>query len=311
LSEQVPSIIVVCLNVSVFALLLAQGATVGPTDILLSLRKVRLLARTFVAAHLAVPLVTLLVLLILRPQHNVTIALAILASCPVAPLMILRISRATGRLAEVMALHFAITVFGLLAMPLTLHFMAQVLGFRADVNVADVLQRVSWMLIVPLAGGIGLRMVMPRVAAATAKLLGQCAGVLLAGLVVAITALMYQSVLQTNGRSYVTMTAFVAAALAAGHLISPRNPEEQLTLAMLSAGRHLGVALLIAATSFPSAKALPVLLPYLLVFLAVSTVYVRWRCVAIAGPRRCSDDNCDDDVSPFVLTGQHPLGVSP
>ena len=311
MSEHALFIIGVSLNASVFAMLLGQGAMVGPGDIARSLRDVRLLARTVLAAHVAVPLLTLLVAWGLRPQRNVVVALAILAACPVAPMLIVRLSKVGCRLAEVMALHLALTVVGLAVMPFTLHFMAQALDFRAEVNVAEVVRRLSWTLVVPLVGGIALRMLLPRVAAAVVKPLKQIAGVMLAALILMISGLMFEGILQTSARSYVAMTAVVAASLAAGHLIARRDPTEQLTLAMQSAGRHLGVALLIAATSFPSARALPVLIPYLLVFLAVSTVYVRWRRGAIAERRQCSDDaDVPADINSVASGRPRPSGVS-
>ena len=117
--EQALPIIGLCLKATVIALLVAEGAAARPGDIARAFRNVTLLARAFLAAHVAVPVITLLALLAVRPQQNVVVALAILASCPVAPLLIVRLSKAGGRPSQVMALHLALTVLALAVMPLS------------------------------------------------------------------------------------------------------------------------------------------------------------------------------------------------
>src|SRR5687767_14423848 len=106
--EQALPIIGLCLKATVIALLVAEGAAARPGEIARAFRNVTLLARAFLAAHVAVPVITLLVLWAVRPQQNVVVALAILASCPVAPLLIVRLSKAGGPTAQVMALHLAL-----------------------------------------------------------------------------------------------------------------------------------------------------------------------------------------------------------
>jgi hypothetical protein len=46
---------------------------------------------------------------------------------------------------------------------------------------------------------------------------------------------------------------------------------------MESAARHPGLAMTIAALNFSPRTALPVLIPYLIVFMVVTTVYLQWR----------------------------------
>ena len=308
--EQALPIIGLCLKATVVALLVAEGAAARPGDIARAFRNVTLLARAFLAAHVAVPVITLLALWAVRPQQNVVVALAILASCPAAPLLIVRLSRAGGRPGQVMAIYLTLTLLALAVMPLTLHLMAQALGFRAEVDFANAMGLLTGMLVTPLAVGLAIGALAPR-AVSFARPLARGAGILLVGLILAVTALNLQLLLHLSARSYLAIIAVVTGSLAAGHVLAPRGTTEQLMVAMLSAGRHLGVAVLVAGASFPEATFLPVVVPYLLVFLAMSTGYVRWQRVAIAGRRRCPDDNRCDDVNAFALTGQHPLGVSP
>jgi BASS family bile acid:Na+ symporter len=73
------------------------------------------------------------------------------------------------------------------------------------------------------------------------------------------------------------MAGVVAVSIAIGHWLGPRDPEEQTTLAIESAARHPGLAMTIAALNFNPQKTLPVLVPYLVVFMVVTTIYLQWR----------------------------------
>jgi predicted Na+-dependent transporter len=65
--------------------------------------------------------------------------------------------------------------------------------------------------------------------------------------------------------------------LVAGHLLASRLPEEQTTLAIESASRNSGLALLIASDFVTLEKALPVMIPYIITSALISFIYVRYR----------------------------------
>ena len=73
------------------------------------------------------------------------------------------------------------------------------------------------------------------------------------------------------------MAVVVAVSAAIGHWLGPRDAEQRTTLALESAARHPGLAMTIAALNFSPQTALPVLIPYLIVFTVVTTVYLQWR----------------------------------
>src|SRR5437588_4240705 len=77
--------------------------------------------------------------------------------------------------------------------------------------------------------------------------------------------------------SYFVMAVVVAVSIAIGHWLGPRDAEERTTLAIESAARHPGLSMTIAALNFSPQKALPVLSPYLIVFMVFTTVYLQWR----------------------------------
>ena len=78
--------------------------------------------------------------------------------------------------------------------------------------------------------------------------------------------------------SYFVMAVVIAVSIAIGNWLGPRDAEERTTLAIESAARHPGLAMTIAALHFNPQKALPVLIPYLIVFMVVTTVYLPTGC---------------------------------
>ena len=117
----------------------------------------------------------------------------------------------------------------------------------------------------------------PKTAHAYASLLGKAGTVGLLVVVVAIVAALYPALLDMDARSYGVIAAVSVAALVIGHLLGPRDSAEKTVLAVECAVRHPGLAVTIAATNFTPERALPVLVPCILTFIAIATVYLIWR----------------------------------
>jgi BASS family bile acid:Na+ symporter len=276
------NLIKIALTTSVTGLVFAQGLQVSPADLLAVGRRPGLLFRATLAGYVLVPLATLLIVLLVRPALNVEVGLVLLAAGPVAPLMVVRIPRAGGHLAHVIALHLAMTLLALVATPIVLQFMGWALGFDAKFNYA----RLSWLIgrvvILPVCLGIAIRALWPALATRCASALSRGCGIVFIVIAVAVLALNSGKLLDTSARSFAAMALSVAAALVIGHVLAPPSPAERLTMAMISAARHPGAVLLVAAASFPKADALLVLVPYLFVFLIVSAAYLRGTSAALA-----------------------------
>jgi len=77
--------------------------------------------------------------------------------------------------------------------------------------------------------------------------------------------------------SYVVMAIFIIANLAIGHVLGPRDAQGRTTLAMESGARNFGLAVMIGVLNFNQEKALPVFIPYIVLFMVISTIYLKWR----------------------------------
>ena len=75
--------------------------------------------------------------------------------------------------------------------------------------------------------------------------------------------------------------ALVAMALAIGHALGGPAPDDRTALAMACASRHLGIAVLVAA-SLPGPRTTVVIVAYVLASAAVTLPYLKWRRKASA-----------------------------
>jgi len=299
-------IIKMALTVSVTGLVLAQGLQVSPAELLAVRRRPGLLLRAVLAGYVLVPLATLIIVLLVRPARNVEVGLALLAAAPVAPLMVVRIPRSGGGLADVVALHLAMTLFALAATPIVLSVMKTALAFEARLNYPSIAWLIARVVVLPVCIGVAIHAWRPALARQWAEWLSRSFWALFATVAVVLLVLGAGTLSRVDVRSYLAMGLCVAAAFLIGHAVAPRGPAERLTMAMITAARHPGVVLLVAVASVPAADALAVLIPYLIVFLIASTAYVRWTTAPPPAPTRMPPG---EDARPFA----HPqlLGVKP
>src|SRR5208282_429345 len=83
--------------------------------------------------------------------------------------------------------------------------------------------------------------------------------------------------LMGNG-TLAAIVAFTAVGLTVGHLLGGPDPDDRTVLALATASRHPGVALLIATKNFPDQKLVaPALVLYVIVGAIASVQYTQWR----------------------------------
>src|SRR5581483_10790643 len=95
------------------------------------------------------------------------------------------------------------------------------------------------------------------------------------------------------------MATFVAVGLAVGHLLGGPDPADRTVLALCTATRHPGIAIVIATTmaSEPT-LALGAVLLFVIVNAVVSAPYVAWRRRALAKHKGTTGDAEPDALEP-------------
>jgi BASS family bile acid:Na+ symporter len=277
MKELILSIVEIGLPLSVVASVFAQGLNIVPRQLVPFKERPLLILGSLVVVLFLAPIAALVIILLLKPSPAVAIGLAILMASPVAPTILVKVPKKGGSLAYMASLHLSLALLALLTVPITLDLLSKALGFQVEVGVLTVARVVGMTIFVPVCLGIVVRSFFPRVADTIAPALAKVSGVMLLILALLIVAMTYDLLMKMDLWSYFVMAVVVAVSVAIGHWFGPPDAEQRTSLAMESAARHPGLAMTIAALNFSRQEALPVLIPYLLVFTVITTVYLQWR----------------------------------
>lgn len=225
-----------------------------------------------------VPAAALALILVLKPTPGLAIGLAILVACPPAPLMIKAAPKMGGGSAAFMAsLHLSLAALAFLTVPVALYLLSIPLGFHADVDMGAMAWILARTILIPIGLGMAVRAFFPKFADGFGPVLGKAGTVGLVVVVLFALVAFYPALRNMDPWSYLVIAVVSAVALAIGHLLGPHDPHEKTILAVECGVRHPVLALTIATANFSPQKALPVLIPCVLTFIAIAMVYLFWR----------------------------------
>jgi BASS family bile acid:Na+ symporter len=264
---------------SVALIVFAEALSIAPSRVAAFVKdRPLVMLRSLVATLILAPAAALGLILLLKPAPGVAVGLAILVACPPAPLMLKSATKTGGGDPAFMAsLHLCLAALAVVTVPAILRVLAIPLEFNADVAPLPLLKILANTILLPIGLGLVVRALFPAWADAFGPRLDKVGGIGLLLVVVAIAAALYPALLNMDARSYGVIAAVCVAGLAIGHLLGPANGAEKTALAVECAVRHPGLAVTIAATNFTPERALPVLVPCVLTFIAIATAYLIWR----------------------------------
>jgi BASS family bile acid:Na+ symporter len=237
-----------------------------------------LIARSLLATLVLAPAAVLGVLLVMKPERALSIALAILASCPPAPLMM----KATptlghGRAAFIACLHVTLAALAFFTVPIVLEALSDPLGFEAEVDLAKMGIVLGRTILGPVVLGLAVRALSVKFADKAWPTLDRVGAALALIVVLCLLVAAVPWFAAMDAWSYLVIVVVAVVGLAIGHFAGTRDPHERTALAVESGVRHPALAFTIAAANFTPQKALPVLVPCVLVCVAVATVYLILR----------------------------------
>lgn len=280
----VPTIKIIA-PIAVALIVFAQGLKVSPSDVMRYFKeRPWLLLRSLVAVVVLVPAAALAIILLFKPRLEIAIGLAILVACPPAPLMLKGAPKVGGGSAAYMAsLHLSLAVLAFISVPIVLDLLSVPLGFNSEVDLGAMAVILGRTILVPIGLGLAVHSFFPKFAGTMGPKLDKAGAIgLLVVILFALVAL-FPALLKMDAWSYLVMVVVCAVALAIGHLLGPHDPRDRTILAVESGVRHPALALTIASLNFTPQRALPVLVPCVLVFIAVAMVYLLWRRRSLAG----------------------------
>ena len=269
------------LTLGICLIVLSFGAKTSLSAAEFLFRRPRLLLRTVVAIFVVVPafVMALSSLLPIAPQMpQIMFALIALAASPIAPVLPAMQMRLGARGELVIGLLVAVSLISIVATPLLLGLASTAFGIDAAISPLATARTVGMSVALPLAIGIGLRLVaveMADVISRYAYMLGF--SLLLIGLLVSV-AFTWRDIIRLVGNGVIAaVVATVVVGLVAGHLIAEQE-DTHGALALAAVMRHPGVAIAMGVAGFSQQQAnvTAAILLFLLVNMAAIAPYAQW-----------------------------------
>ncbi|OPY30480.1 MAG: hypothetical protein A4E28_00245 [Methanocella sp. PtaU1.Bin125] len=201
----------------------------------------------------------------------------LLAASPVAPMALKTILKAGGNREYALSFHVILALFTIVTTPITIELLSIVTGFNLEIGPQAVAEVVGFSILLPVIAGLAAGQAFPRIAGPMIRPLEVFSGIVSTLVAIILLLSTYQVLFMLEINSYVAIALMITGALVAGHLIGGRRPGEQTTLALESATGNIGLTLLIASTFTTLEKALPVIIPYIVISAIIGVIYVRYQ----------------------------------
>lgn len=268
------------LKLSVGGIILAIGMDSTPRDMAYLWRRPGLLLRSLLAMYVLVPLAALILVKALTLPPGVEIGLLVLAVSAGAPLLPRKLLH-IGDGAYIFSLVVTSTLLAIVLVPAWLAALGPQFGNPPNLESS----RVAWVLVksffLPLAVGMLVRWFFPTFAQQVGDRLMAIAGLVLTVCALALLILHWDVLLEAGWPGVLTLAALIVLALAIGHWLGGPAEEDRTALAIACSTRHLGIAVLVAA-SLPGPRTAVIIAVYILTSAVISIPYLRWRRAAVS-----------------------------
>jgi BASS family bile acid:Na+ symporter len=254
LSKLVPILV----QFSTALVVVALGLKSRPEDVRGLWRRPGLLARSLIALDVLVPALVVLTVLFFRPAQPVRIALVLLAISPVPPFLPMSQSKLSSDSAYIYGLLMITSLLSIVYVPAAVAALNLVVERSLTISFEVVARIVLLTVLAPLCAGALVRRFAPAFAARVAPSVTKLGTALLLICLVLILIASWRAMVGLIGNGTILVIAVVAAiALATGHALGGPDPEGRVVLALAAGSHHPGVALAIAAASFPAERTVP------------------------------------------------------
>ena len=262
---------------TVFSVMFAIGLGIVPREFRWVLQHSGLVARGLFSVLIAVPVVALAVARAFDLARPVEIGIVLMAISPGAPVALRRSIDAGGHHSFAPALQILVAVLAVVSMPLSISLLNEVYAGHATIEPGQLARQVFTAQLLPLGLGILTRYARPARAAWLEPRLARLATALLLLLAVLAVIDIWQVVVNAGPRIALAIATVTALALAVGHLLGGPDPATRTAVAISSAIRNPGLALVVATLNAAPPEVIATVLAYLIVSASTLIPYVVWR----------------------------------
>jgi BASS family bile acid:Na+ symporter len=275
----------VLVPVSLFIVMLALGTGLTPESWRDWRPHRRLIMRVELVTCVGVPLVGLLLLctpsaqsLSVEARH----AIALMAACPSAPLIVRKAGKQGGHAGLAVQLQVIAALLAIVTVPLLAQLGETLFSVEGwDIPPREVALQVGQTQLLPLVVGVTLRAKAPQFVDRLQVHLNRLANLLLALLVVAIlvkTAPLLLAFARANGQALILMALLVGISLGLGFAVAKGGQQQSTTAALVTSMRNPGLALLLTGSHAPELGQVRLgILIYVLITVLLSIPVLRWQ----------------------------------
>jgi BASS family bile acid:Na+ symporter len=276
----IAQLIPLILMASIFLNVLALGLEADMDDATYLFRRPALLVRAVLSMNIVMVLIVVAATSFFDLTFPVKVALLALAVSPVPPLLPKKEEKHGATESYAVGLLVSAVLLSLVFIPSSIEWIGRYFGHDTHVSARNIAPIVLVSVVVPLALGMVIHRVLPKLAMKLARPVSILSLVLLGLGVLPILFTMSGAIWTTivNG-SLIALVCFTLIGLAVGHFLGGPDPGNRTALALATCSRHPGMALTIASLNFPDQKAafMAVIILHLVVGAVVSIPYLRWR----------------------------------
>jgi len=275
------------LKAAVGLIIFAIGMDSTAKDATHLLHRPGLLLRSVLAMYVGVPLAAFMLVKLLTLSPGVEIGLLVLAASAGAPLLPRKLLR-IGDGAYIFSLVLLSSLLAIFVVPAWLSLLGPQFGKPLELGPTQVALILAKSFLLPLAAGMLLRWGLPAFAVRWSSRLIGAAGMVLTACALALLLLHWEVLLVASWGGVLALMALVAIALAIGHALGGPAPDDRTALAVACASRHIGIAVLVAA-SLPGPRTAVIIAVYIVASAIVCIPYLRWRR-AVGAPASSTSD---------------------
>lgn len=262
---------------TVFTVMFSLGLAISPGDFRAAWRRPGLMLKGLFSVLVAAPALALIVTRVASLERPVEIGIVLMAIAPGAPVALRRSLSAGGHRGFAPALQIAVALLAVVAIPLWIAGLDHVYGGNATIDPRHLMRQVFIAQLLPLGLGMLLQHCREELAESLGARLARITTLLL--LTLALLALLdvWRTVADAGLNATLAIVVTTALILAGGHLLGGPDPATRTALAVVSAARNPGLALLVAAVNHADPRIIATVLAYLIISALTITPYVIWR----------------------------------
>lgn len=262
---------------TVFTVMFSIGLGVSFGEFRWIWRRPGLMLKALFAVLVAVPAIAILVARVLDLHRLAEVGLVLMAVSPGAPVALRKSLKSGGHHAFAPGLQIAVAVLAVVSMPLSIAGLNEYYGGRAAIDPWPLAKQVCVAQLLPLGLGMLVRHFAASGAAWLEAKLSPVGTALLLALAVLAIVEMFPLVLLAGTKVGIAIVLVTVGALALGQLLGGPDPGTRTAVAITSAARNPGLALLVASLNNMPSPVYAVIVAYLLVSAFTVIPYMVWR----------------------------------